>query len=161
MKFDLDKYRQPATDEIDWPATRANFKVFLVAYRRAREKVGQPPTPKVTQSFTLVPPSTANPRSGEAERMLIRKEEDLEEFNELHGLFMDGYAAINTVNPERSERRKKIFLLRYLQGMLVSDVADRLFVSDDLITQESAIAIQQFCNELELTVMKSETKKSK
>ena len=93
--------------------------------------------------------------------MLIRKEEDLEEFNELHGLFMDGYAAINTVNPERSERRKKIFLLRYLQGMLVSDVADRLFVSDDLITQESAIAVQQFCNELELTVMKSETKKSK
>lgn len=161
MKFDLDKYRQPKVDEIDWPATRANFKVFLVAYRRAREKVGQPPTPKVTQSFTLVPPSTSDPRSGEAERMLIRKEEDLEEFNELHGLFMDGYAAINAAKPEKAERRKKIFLLRYLQGMLISDVADRLFVSNDLISQESAIAVQQFCNELELTVMKSETKKSK
>ena len=161
MKFDLDKYRQPKVDEIDWPATRANFKVFLVAYRRAREKVGQPPTPKVTQSFTLVPPSTANPRSGEAERMMIRKEEDLEEFNELHGLFMDGYAAINTVNPERSERRKKIFLLRYLQGMLTVDISERLFVGPDLIAQESKEAIRQFCNELELTVMKSETKKSK
>lgn len=93
--------------------------------------------------------------------MLIRKEEDLEEFNELHGLFMDGYAAINTVNPERSERRKKIFLLRYLQGMLTVDISERLFVGPDLIAQESKEAIRQFCNELELTVMKSETKKSK
>lgn len=161
MKFDLDKYRQPKVDEIDWPATRANFKVFLVAYRRAREKVGQPPTPKVTQSFTLVPPSMTNSRSVEAERMLIRKEEDLEEFNELHGLFMDGYAAINTVNPERSERRKKIFFLRYLHGLLVEEISERLFIGRDLISQESKKAIRQFCNELELTVMKSETKKSK
>lgn len=159
MKFDLDKYRQPKVDEIDWPATRANFKVFLVAYRRAREKVGQPPTPKITQSFTLMPPSFSNFRSGEAERIMIRKEEDLEEFKELHGLFMDGYAAINTMNPERSERRKKIFLLRYFQGMLVSNVADRLFISEDLVSQESTSAIRQFCNELELTVMKSETGK--
>ncbi|WP_442896633.1 ArpU family transcriptional regulator [Enterococcus sp.] len=161
MKFDLEKYRQPEVEEIDWPATRANFKVFLVAYRRAREKVGQPPAPKVTQSFMLVPPSTTNPRSGEAERMLIRREEDLEEFNELHELFMDGYAAINTVNPERSERRKKIFFLRYLQGLLVEEISERLFIGRDLISQESKKAIQQFCNELELTVMKSETKKSK
>lgn len=160
MKFDLDKYRQSTTDEIDWPATRANFKVFLVAYRRAREKVGQPPTPKVTQSFTLVPPSFNNFRNGEAERIMIRKEEDLEEFKELHGLFMDGYAAINTVNPERSERRKKVFLFRYLQGMLIPDVADRLFISADTVSQESTIAIQQFCDELELTVMKSETGKA-
>lgn len=92
--------------------------------------------------------------------MLFRKEEeDLAEFNELHGLFMDGYAAINTVNPERSERRKKIFLLRYLQGMMINEVADRLFIGKDLITQESKKAIQQFCNELELAVMESETGK--
>ena len=38
--------------------------------------------PKVTQSFSLIPPSTANGGVGEAERMLIQRENDITEFQE-------------------------------------------------------------------------------
>ena len=68
--------------------TKHNVSVFLSAYLAARCRVGQPREPKVTASFSLVPPSTAN-NVFEAEQMLIQKEEAQEEFDYLHKLLLE------------------------------------------------------------------------
>ncbi|EAA0261528.1 ArpU family transcriptional regulator, partial [Listeria monocytogenes] len=78
--FDVSKYEVPSNKDIDMLLTRKNFEIFIGAYKNSREKVGQPRVPKVTQSFSLIPPSTAGSNTGEAERILIQREDDMEEF---------------------------------------------------------------------------------
>lgn len=156
MKFDLAKYQIPNPKEVDWSVTKSNFEVFLNAYKASRERVGHPRLPKVTQTFSLVPPSTINRGSGQAEILLIQREEALEEFKELHELFVKGYSAISHSKPDKTERRKKIFFLRYVNGLPVQEILDLLFIGKDTVTSESKAGMLQFCHELELTVLKSE-----
>lgn len=157
--FDVSKYEVPSDHDVDMAATRKNFQTFIRAYKNSREKVGQPRVPKVTQSFSLIPPSTAGGQSGEAERILIQREENLEEFKELHGLFVLGYCAIShPFKSEVTERRRQIFLLRYMQGFTVMEIMDLVPVSKDVITDESKEAMLQFSHALELTIYNQETK---
>jgi ArpU family phage transcriptional regulator len=156
--FDVSKYEVPRTDEIDMSTTKTNFEAFLRAYKNSREKIGQPRIPKTTQSFSLIPPSTANSGSGEAERLLIQREDDLAEFNELHQLFARGFAGIShPIKVDITERRRQIFILRYLQGFSVSEILDLVPLGKDIVTEESKEAMIQFCFELQLIVKKTET----
>lgn len=158
MLFDVRKYEVPKNDDVDMDSTRKNFQTFIRAYKNSREKVGQPRIPKVTQSFSLVPPSTACGNSGEAERLLIQREDDLAEFNELHQLFAKGFVAIShPFKADVTERRRQIFVLRYLQGFMVSEMLDLVPVGKDTITEESKEAMLQFCHELKLTIQKTES----
>lgn len=156
--FDVSKYEVPSNNELDMVATKRNFEIFIRAYKNSREKVGQPRVPKITQSFSLVPPSTAGSNSGEAERLLIQREDDLAEFKELHQLFAKGYAAIShPFKAEITERRRQIFILRYLQGFSVNEILDLIPVGKDTVTDESKESMLQFCYELELAIKKPET----
>lgn len=156
--FDVSKYEVPNNDDIDMTSTRKNFETFIRAYKNSREKVGQPRVPKVTQSFSLIPPSTAGGNSGEAERLLIQREDDLAEFEELHQLFAKGFTAIShPIKVDVTERRRQIFILRYLQGFSVSEILDLVPVGKDVVSFESKEAMLQFCHELELTIKKSES----
>lgn len=156
MKFDLSKYKVPDPKEVDWSVTKSNFEVFINAYKVSRERAGHPRLPKVTQSFSLVPLATTNKGSGQAEMLLIQREEVLEEFKELHELFVKGYSAISHAKPEKSERRKKIFYLRFISGLQLQEIMDRLYIGRETASIESRTAMLQFCHELELTVLKSE-----
>lgn len=157
--FDVSKYEVPSDHDVDMVATRKNFQTFIREYKNSRERVGQPRIPKVTQSFSLIPPSTAGGQSGQAERLLIQREDDLEAFTELHGLFVRGYCAIShPFKSEVTERRRQIFILRYMQGFTVMEVMDLVPVSKDVITDESKEAMLQFSHALELTIYNQETK---
>ncbi|WP_242703890.1 ArpU family transcriptional regulator [Enterococcus sp. 669A] len=159
MKFNIAKYQKPDPDEIDWEVTRKNFSVFVNAYQISRERVGQTRMPRVTQSFSLIPPSTINQGCGQSEVLLIQHEDALEEFNELHNLFVQGYSAISHVKPDKSERRRKIFFLRYFNNLTLKEISERIFFGRDVIIKESKEAMLQFCTELELVVYKSEIRK--
>lgn len=155
--FDVSKYEVPNDEDVDLVLTRKNFEIFIRAYKNSREKAGQPRVPKVTQSFSLIPPSTANGGVGEAERMLIQRENDITEFQELHELFVKGFIAIShPFRSEVTERRRQIFILRYLQGFTVSEILEMIHVSKDIVTDESKEAMLQFSNEIKLVVKKSE-----
>lgn len=148
--FDVSKYEIPDQKDVDMDQTRYNMGVFLSAYLAARLRIGQPREPKVTASFSLIPPSTVDDGS-EAEQMLIQKEEAQEEFIYLHKLFVKGYVAIqHPFKPEISERRKKVFYDRYLSGYSVYVTAERNNISEDLVSQESSKALIQFSSSLEL-----------
>ncbi len=155
--FDVSKYEVPDNKNVDMVLTKKNFEIFIRAYKNSREKVGQPRVPKVTQSFSLIPPSTVGSNIGEAERLLIQREDDLEEFNELHQLFAKGFAGVShPFKAEITERRRQIFILRYLQGFTVNEILDLVPLSKDIITDESKEAMLQFSYELKLVVGKSE-----
>ena len=150
--FDVKKYEVPDPKNVDIEKTKYNVGVFMQAYLSARSRVGQPREPKVTQSFSLIPPSTAN-NDFEAEQILIENEEAKEEFNYLHDLFIKGYASIqHPFKPEISERRKKIFYDRFILGKTIYLTAQRSYVSEETVKQESNIAIIQFSSALELVV---------
>ena len=156
--FDVSKYEVPDNKNVDMVLTRKNFEIFIRAYKNSREKAGQPRVPKVTQSFSLIPPSTSGNNAGEAERLLIQREDDLKEFQELHQLFAKGFAVIShPFKAEVTERRRQIFILRYLQGFTVNEILDLVPVSKDIVTDESKEAMLQFSYELKLVVSKSES----
>ena len=156
--FDVSKYEVPSDHDVDMVATRKNFMTFIREYKNSRERIGQPRVPKVTQSFSLLPPSTAGGQSGQAERLLIQREDDLETFKELHGLFVRGYVGIShPFKSEVTERRRQIFILRYMQGFTVTEIMDLVPVSKDVITEESKEAMLQFSHALELTLYNYET----
>ncbi|TYQ35464.1 ArpU family transcriptional regulator, partial [Enterococcus faecium] len=115
---------------------------------------GQPREPKVTASYSLVPPSTAD-HIFEAERILIDKEEAQEEFEYLHKLFVRGYSAIQHPHkPDVTERRKKIFYDRYINGLPIYVTAQRNNTSEESVKVESNRIIIQFASSLELVAFK-------
>lgn len=149
--FDVSKYEVPDPKNVDLDKTKYNVGVFMAAYLSARSRVGEPREPKITSSFSLVPPSFSTKNHAQAEQMLIQKEEAEEEFWYLHSLFKKGYAAIqHPFKPEIAERRKKVFYDRYISGVSVYLVSQRYHISEDLVSQESSTAIVQFASALEL-----------
>lgn len=158
--FDVSKYEIPSYQDIDMATTRKNFEIFIRAYKNSREKVGQPIIPKVTQTFSLIPPSTVN-QGAEAERILIQREDDIKEFQELHQLFAKGYSAVShPFKLDVIERRRQIFVLRYLQGFAVSERLDLMPVGKDTVTDESREALIQFYYELRLIIRKKESSRN-
>ncbi|MEX1587611.1 ArpU family phage packaging/lysis transcriptional regulator [Enterococcus sp. C39] len=152
--FDVKKYETPDAKDVDMEQTKHNVSVFLSAYLAARCRVGQPREPKVTASFSLAPPSTAN-NTFEAEQMLIQKEEAQEEFDYLHKLFVRGYSAIQHPHkPDVTERRKRIFYDRYINGNPIYLAAQRNCISEESVKQESNMIIVQFASALELVAFK-------
>jgi len=152
--FDVSKYEIPDPKNVDIGKTKYNVGVFLTQYLASRSRVGQPREPKVTATFSLVPPSIAN--SGhEIEQIIVQNEEAQEEFNYLHDLFVKGYASIqHPFKPEISERRKKIFYDRFISGFTIYITSQRNFVSEDMVSQESSMAIIQFAAALELLIFR-------
>lgn len=152
--FDVSRYETPNPKDVDLEATKYNVSIFLSAYLPARSRVGQPREPKVTASFSLIPPTTVD-CGFEAEQMLIQNEEAWEEFNYLDGLFTKGFTAIqHPFKPDITIRRKKIFIDRYIRGMTIYLTAQKNHISEDLVKQESSVIIVQFASALELVAFK-------
>ena len=152
--FDVRNYEIPNKKDVDMEKTKYNVSVFLSAYLAARCRAGQPREPKVTASFSLVPPSTNN-STFEAERMLLEEEEAWEEFDYLHKLFVRGYSVIQHPHkPDVTERRRKIFYDRYIYGNSIYITAQKSNISEESVKQESNMIIVQFASALELVSFK-------
>ena len=153
-KFDLNKYKKVDKNEVDYPKTKDNLKIFLNAYFKARERVGMPREPKITATLSEIPVSSGRV-SKEAEDILIYNEQAQEEFLELHELFIRGYSAIqHPFKPDIAMRRKKIFMDRFVYGYPIFMVAERNHISEYLVSTESDEAIAQFCQELDIVEYK-------
>lgn len=155
MGFDLAKYQVKEEREVDIKQTPTNVGVFLKAYFSARSRVGQPREPKLSAMLSIVPPST-NKAGYEAEQILIENEEAIEEFNELHDLFVKGMAAIeHPFKPDIAERRKKIFYDRFILGKTIYLSAQRSYVSEETVKQESSLGIEQFADSMGIAAYKN------
>lgn len=157
--FDINKYKFPDLKKVDMRVTRENFELFMGAYGAVREKVGKNRMPKITQSFS---PTSATPHreyDGDAERFLIEREIYMPEFEELDAVFWDGYTAIsNTLRQDGTERRRQIFMLRYVYGINVQAITERTYLGKTTIVEESRVGFIQFCKATGILVTKDETK---
>lgn len=153
-KFDINKYKEVSEKEVDMKKTKRNLGIFLNAYFKARERVGQPREPKTTATLSEIPVSSGRV-SKEAEDILIYNEQAKEDFLELHDLYIKGYSAIQVpFSAERTERRKKIFYDNMIRGYSQVKTALRHYTSEDSVQKEIRKAIIQFCQELDIVEYK-------
>lgn len=158
VRFNINKYKVPNSSEVDMRATKKNFEYFMSAYGAAREKVGKNRMPKMTQSFNPIPSTPHREYDGDAERFLIEREIYMPEFNELDEVFWTGYAAIsNPLKQEGTERRRQIFMLRYVYGINIQAITERTYLGKTTVVEESGLGFIQFCNATYILVTKKET----
>lgn len=156
--FDVTKYQTPDSGEIDMKTTKRNFEVFMSAYGAAREKVGKNRMPKMTQSFNPMPSTPHREFSGDAERFMIEREEFMPEYKELHQIFGQGYLSIsNPLREGATERRRQLFMLRYIYGLSIQSIMDSTYLGKTAIVEESQKGFIQFCDTVGLLVQKNET----
>ena len=158
--FDVSKYQTPDPSEVDMKMTKKNFEIFMTQYGSAREKVGKNRMPKMTQSFSPIPSTPQREYAGDAERFMIEREEFMPEYKELHQIFGQGYLAIsNPLRDGATERRRQLFMLRYIYGLSIQMIMDRTYLGKTSIVEESQRGFVQFCEAVGLLVEKSETKR--
>jgi hypothetical protein len=156
--FDPKKYRIPNSSEVDLKATKLNFETFMIQYGAVREKVGKNRMPKMTQSFNPIPSTPHREYDGDAERFLIEREEYMPEYEELHRLFGKGYLSIaNPLKHGGTERRRQIFMLRYVYSIGVREISERTYLGKTAIVEESQAGLIQFCKSIGLLILKNET----
>lgn len=156
--FDINKYKTPDLDQIDMKMTKTNFEIFMSAYGAAREKVGENRMPKMTQSFDPTPSTPHREYSGDAERFMIEREEYMPEYKELHQLFGNAYLSICNYSREgATERRRQLFMLRYVYGLSIQRITERIYLGKTAIVEESKKGFIQFCDTIGLLVDKEET----
>lgn len=97
--FNIAQYEQPEFESIDWQKTKYNVGVFLTAYKKARERVGQPACPRRTMEYSLLNKEVIQNEG------LNDYEEFRHEFIRLNKLFVLGYTSIMHAHyPEITER---------------------------------------------------------
>lgn len=158
--FDVSKYQTPEPNEVDMKMTKKNFEIFMTQYGSAREKVGKNRMPKMTQSFDPTPSTPHREYDGDAERFMIEREEFMPEYKELHQIFGQGYLSIsNPLRDGATERRRQLFMLRYIYGLSIQMIMDRTYLGKTAIVEESQKGFVQFCEAVGLLVEKEETER--
>ncbi|WP_321382979.1 transcriptional regulator, ArpU family protein [uncultured Enterococcus sp.] len=150
--FDIKKYERPTMDQVSWSETKESVGIFLSAYKIARERVGLSMLPKLTMSYALT--------NEENQEVLTNEDLDPYEsfrdtFLQLNEYFIMGYSSImHPYRPEVTDRRRKVFMLRYVYGLSVSSVSERIHYQKNIIVDESKEAMIQFAQSLDLLIMK-------
>lgn len=142
--FDISRYELPNVEMVEWTSTRYNVGVFLSAYRMCRERMKLSPYPKMTVD-ALLGNQEAELRSIEGQNKHV--EETYQEFLHNQHCFEHGYSAImHPYRPEVTERRRKIFFYRFLYGLPVIAISERIHYQKNVIVDESKMAMLQFAS---------------
>lgn len=145
--FNVEKYQLPKPADVDWTRTIENLGIFMSCYKASRERVGVSRLPKLNDHFSLS-------RNELDEHKKFEGSVYYQEYLELHELFIIGYSAIvHPFRPELTTRRKQIFMLRYLYGMPISLVSERVHYQKNIILADSKDAVLQFTHALDLLVL--------
>lgn len=137
MLFDGTLYQIPSLDGINWPQTKKDLGSLLLSYKISRERVALPALPGITligdlkkDTLNFDPFTPTN---------------YIEDYQSFDTLFRHGFTAImHPFQPFVTERRRKIFYYRYLYGMSIWMVSDKINYQKNTIIEESKFAILQF-----------------
>lgn len=141
--FDVAKYQLPKDVDIEWETTKEKFSIFLSEYKNLREKVGIPATPRIQETYSMIHRENVSPE--------VINDPLYKEFEYLHRLFIKGYLSINhPYKPEITDRRRKIFLLRYFYGLSISLVSERVHYQKNIILIDSKKSLIQFTSAIQL-----------
>ncbi|WP_366533601.1 transcriptional regulator, ArpU family protein (plasmid) [Carnobacterium maltaromaticum] len=150
--FDITEYEMPTYDKVEWAKTKHQVGIFLSAYKISRERNGFSALPKLTTEYTLM-----TIEANEIQSTLKTEVHDFykKEYVHLHRLFVVGYSSIvHPYRPEVTERRRKVFMLRYLYGLNVSTISERIHYQKNIVVDDSKKAMLQFSRSLNLLELK-------
>lgn len=150
--FDIQEYEIPSYDKVEWGKTKHQVGIFLSAYKISRERNGFSVLPKLNAEYTLV---NTEPNEMNMGAEVNYPEFYRSEFLHLHRLFVLGYSSIvHPYRPEVTERRRKIFMLRYLYGLNVSTISERIHYQKNIVVEDSKKTMLQFSRALNLLELK-------
>ncbi len=148
--FEVSDYTLPTFDSIDWQKTKEQVGIFLRAYKVNRERVGLPIFPKLTSECFLVLREDPIKEKWKVGQELTRNEE---EYLKTEQCFVYAFSAImHPYRPEMTERRRRVFFYRYLYGLSVPLVSERISYQKNIIVDDSKMAMMQFALALDLLV---------
>lgn len=134
--------------------TKENFGVFISAYWNARNFVRR--SMKVTiQQLINEPLADIEKYSDDS----LPRKTDAKEFNYLHQLYVEGFNCIALPSSlknskERTKRRRGIFHDSYIVRLRDAELAEKYSISLVTVKKEQGDAIIQFCEALEIVVIK-------
>ena len=68
------------------------------------------------------------------------------EFNEFQTIYQIGYFSISHEKESKTQRRRLIFELYCLKGLLKKDICEEVGLASDTVRSELVAAIKQFCD---------------
>lgn len=134
--------------------TKENFGVFILAYWTARQSIRRPMEVTIQQLINE-PLADIENYSDDA----LPRKIDAKEFNYLHQLYIEGFNRIAISSSlrnskERTERRRNIFHDSYIVRLRDAELAEKYSISLETVKREQGDAIIQFCEALEIVVIK-------
>jgi hypothetical protein len=66
------------------------------------------------------------------------------------------YSLLDQDIPEITDRRRKIFLMRFVYGLSINHVSDRIHYQKNVIVDDSQSSLLQFANDLSILVLKEQ-----
>ncbi|EMF0296290.1 transcriptional regulator, ArpU family protein [Enterococcus hirae] len=149
--FEIDEYTLPPFDRVNWQKTKELVGVFISAFKVNRERVGMSVYPNLTQNCTLVVSIDPIKEKWKEGILLSTYEEN---YMKTEQCFIHAFTAImHPYRPEVTERRRRVFFYRYLYGLPVPLVSDRINYQKNIIVDDSKIAMMQFALALDLLVL--------
>ncbi|MDH6364532.1 hypothetical protein M2139_001477 [Enterococcus sp. PF1-24] len=145
--FNPKDYQLPSFDEVNWSETVKNTGLFICELKISRERIGYPACPKINQYGEI----------REEFPVDINKcpETWINDFEFYQKYFLYGFSAImHPYKPHVTERRRKVFIYRYLHGLQVESIGERVFFKKNIVTDESKISMIQFSTALDLLILK-------
>lgn len=150
--FDIKEYEMPTYDKVEWAKTKHQVGIFLSAYKISRERNGFSSLPKLTAEYTLM---TIEANEIQSSQKIDYQDFYKKEYVHLHRLFVLGYSSIvHPYRPEVTERRRKVFMLRYLYGLNVSTISERIHYQKNIVVDDSKKTMLQFSRSLNLLELK-------
>lgn len=150
--FDIKEYEMPTYDKVEWAKTKHQVGIFLSAYKISRERNGFSSLPKLTAEYTLM---TIEANEIQSSQKIDYQDFYKKEYVHLHRLFVLGYSSIvHPYRPEVTERRRKVFMLRYLYGLNVSTISERIHYQKNIVVDDSKKTMLQFSRALNLLELK-------
>ncbi|MDN3202073.1 transcriptional regulator, ArpU family protein [Enterococcus faecalis] len=150
--FEIDDYRLPPFEFIDWLRTKEAVGIFIQTMKINRERMGLTIYPQLTSGCLL---SNKIDPIKEKEQQGLSLSEYEKEYLKTEAYFTHAFAAImHPYRPEITERRRRVFFYRYFYGLSVIAVSERINYQKNIIIDDSKMAMAQFALALDLLFYK-------
>ncbi|ADH03075.1 transcriptional activator [Brochothrix phage NF5] len=149
----IQEYRAVQPDDLNMTATKRNVIDLIYAYEVEVHRAGGKVQPKVTPSYSIMPPSFGNGFYSSTESSAL----DNLEKHEMVELFFNkitlGLNSIDCVlDADRKGRRRKMFVMRYIQSKSRQQIMEELAIEKTAYHEDMNMAVTQFAYELGLHV---------
>ena len=127
---------------------------MLSSYLVSRERMGLTRMPPIHSTYSLLDQDIPEIKHSS---FVQENQQFKQEFLYFHHLFSLGLTAIShPYKPEITDRRRKIFLMRFVYGLSINHVSDRIHYQKNVIVDDSQSSLLQFANALSILALKEQ-----